>query len=59
MRANPTPASGPVSIKHVRNTVPTALPATATPPGVLTNTASGSLVHLTPSELSQLEETSL
>ena len=28
MRENPTPAAGPVSIKHVRNTVPTALQET-------------------------------
>jgi len=31
MRENPTPATGPVSIKHVRNTVPTPLEETTAP----------------------------
>jgi len=59
MRENPTPATGPVSIKHVRNTVPTALRET-TAPAVSTTQAFSSFPspESIPSNL-QLEEPSL
>lgn len=65
MRENPTLATGPVSIKHVRNTVPTTLQETTASAVSSTQGFSGGYAHPSPTAFPfipsnlQLEEPSL